>query len=69
MGFGMMNGAGFMGGWGGMAFGGRCHVNQEKHRSDWKRPAMPAGLHASTTQLPLCGTIGGSFVKSDDAGR
>ena len=24
-------------------FDRRCHVNQEKHRSDWKRPAMPAG--------------------------
>ena len=22
---------------------GLCHVNQEKHMSDWRRPAMPAG--------------------------
>ncbi len=24
-------------------YGGLCHVNQEKHMSDWRRPAMPAG--------------------------
>ena len=22
---------------------GLCHVNQEKHMSDWRRPSMPAG--------------------------